>query len=457
MRLLALYDDSVDNHWQLLPLRGADFDPDDARRDAGQLRDGRRAACGRSIALTLRGAAQGVLFRAAEPLLLQNTSKPAFITFSLVIPTWWRSSSCPSTAKGSLQQCEGSLCIAVRHGREDSRGAGWWLTPLCAGTAVGEWHEFRVPLQTMGDLPKLEEVAFVAGRMLPGGAPSALWLDEVWLESQREPEAGEVMPSFGHDRPGGSVRAEWVRGRPGGAASMARSHGTNRHFCEYMTSELAPHNSTRSLCRVLDGDHLHGRWMQTCDPKLISRPDHFAYGRALPAVRGGTDFRICYRQSASERLRAAQALSWSWRPFACALAPVRGDLFDHWLGPRRILFLGDSLTAQSYFSLVWLLGDAIVEHVDLQEAVRNGSSHTGQPPETRFDRCKSTVGSEGGSVSIAWLQGGGSLVKIIRHGSLVQELRGVEAPWDHWVATADVVRHVTNTQPAKLASRSLPS
>ena len=41
----------------------------------------------------------------------------------------------------------------------------------------------------------------------------------------------------------------------------------------------------RPLCRM-NGDHLSGRWMQTCDPRLIQRPDHFAYKRALPKAKG---------------------------------------------------------------------------------------------------------------------------------------------------------------------------
>ena len=51
----------------------------------------------------------------------------------------------------------------------------------------------------------------------------------------------------------------------------------------------------------------HGmrRWMQTCDPS-ITRPDHFAYKRALPAMQGWYDYRLCYRQSATERLRSIQ-------------------------------------------------------------------------------------------------------------------------------------------------------
>tara|TARA_B110001452_G_scaffold79435_1_gene64948 strand:+ start:2185 stop:2424 length:240 start_codon:yes stop_codon:yes gene_type:complete len=56
-----------------------------------------------------------------------------------------------------------------------------------------------------------------------------------------------------------------------------------------------------------------------------------------------------------------QAITWSWRPYSCALSPVRGEVFDRWLGKRNLLFLGDSLTAQAYYSFVWLLGDSLLE------------------------------------------------------------------------------------------------
>jgi len=38
---------------------------------------------------------------------------------------------------------------------------------------------------------------------------------------------------------------------------------------------------------------------------------------------------------------------------------VRGEAFDRWLGARHMLVLGDSLMAQLYYSLVWLLGDTV--------------------------------------------------------------------------------------------------
>ena len=47
---------------------------------------------------------------------------------------------------------------------------------------------------------------------------------------------------------------------------------------------------------------------------------------------------------------------------ACNPAHTR---VPRWLGPRHVLLLGDSLMAQLYYSLVWLLGDSLLEQHDL--------------------------------------------------------------------------------------------
>ena len=44
---------------------------------------------------------------------------------------------------------------------------------------------------------------------------------------------------------------------------------------------------------------------------------------------------------------------------------MRGEAFDRWLGPRHMLIIGDSLMAQLYYSLIWLLGDTVREQHDL--------------------------------------------------------------------------------------------
>ena len=154
--------------------------------------------------------------------------------------------------------------------------------------------------------------------------------------------------------------------------------------------------------------------MQTCDPRLITRPDVFAYGRAIPEVAGWYDYRICYRQSATERLRTLQALSWSWRPYSCAMRPIDGAAFDAWLGKRTLLFLGDSLNAQMYYSLSWLLGDSIAEHKDLFGYETPGANRT----ERKMDTCTTGVGNEGG-----WLLNTGE--------GRMQDIRFIEAVIDH--------------------------
>jgi hypothetical protein len=275
---------------------------------------------------------------------------------------------------------------------------------------------------------------FVAGKQA-SAAGLSLRLDDIWFATERALVQGDSPPGYG--RPDmNKIRAEWLDAvQREGAANSARAH-RNPHFCEYMSSEVAHARSgqTRPLCRV-DGDHLAGRWMQTCDPRLIGRPDHFAYGRALPEVKGWYDYRLCYRESATERLRAIQALSWSWRPYACALAPVRGDAFDRWLGARTIVFLGDSLIAQSYYALIWLLGEVVEEQQDLFGYAPD-ENVTGV---ARMDRCSSSVGNEGGWVSETRLRSGGKLIKVMRHYHLVAELQSTRPFWAQWVREADFI------------------
>lgn len=272
----------------------------------------------------------------------------------------------------------------------------------------------------------LGEVVFVRGEAQPAAAVPNLELDELWLSARRMPRAGEAPPSYGQGDIN-VVQRNWLQGVARSGALSKQGAERNSHFCEYMSSEMGHSHATaeRPRCRM-DGDHLVGRWMQTCDPRLISRPDHFAYGRALPPVTGWYDYRICYRQSATERLRTLQAISWSWRPYSCALAPVRGADFDAWLGGRTILFLGDSLMAQAFYALLFLLGDAVVQTKDLYGYEVANTTTRG---EIAMDTCHSNVGNEGGWLSEARLRGGGRLVKILRHQDLFSELRGVDQAW----------------------------
>ena len=231
--------------------------------------------------------------------------------------------------------------------------------------------------------------------------------------------------------------------------------------CQYMIPYGGRKRRDAPLCKV-DGDHLDGEWVQSCEPSLIDRPDVFAYGSAITEATGDYAYRLCYRQSASERLRVMQALSWSWRPDACTLRPVSGAVFDKWLRGRTLLFLGDSLMAQAYYSLLWLLGDWVVEKSDFSGLAPDDK----QRSNTSFGTCKNSVGNEGGTVSIARLRGGGKLIKVLRHEQIFGELKRIDrAFWLPFLQQADVVilnvgHHYHRVDPAfrhydRLASTAL--
>ncbi|KAL1503789.1 hypothetical protein AB1Y20_012257 [Prymnesium parvum] len=456
--LLVLFDDSLHNRWVALARRGCNIS-EAAQPDVGRLSYGQPVLCGRSLRAHFGhrpGAALALL--SDEPVVLSNASAPLILSFAFAFSTWPsldRLAACPAVP--TRGECRGAVCVAVR--LQTVADAETLFMPLCdaepwrtgktAAHAHGrtkaasqlDWRQAQLPLHRLGVAGSLDEILFVAGEEAANLSAASLWVDEVWLGSERAPAAGDAPPSYGR-RDINVVRSSWLQGvRMAGSANAGRSN-RNPHFCEYMSSELAHAQhvgEARPRCRM-DGDHLAGRWMQTCDPRLIRRPDHFAYGRALPAVKGWFDYRLCYRQSATERLRTLQALSWSWRPFRCALVPVNGATFDKWLGKRTMLFLGDSLTAQGYYSLLWLLGDVVVQQEDLfgytPDEVKKGS----KVAELGMDICQSSAGNEGGYISRARLRSGGRMMKVMRHGEIVDELRrATSAFWSRWASDADII------------------
>ena len=371
--LLQVYDDTLHNRWNATCSGGASIRLD-APDDHSHLRSGASVPCGQSMRVVFNGSTQALTMRTTDAILMPDVSS-LLLSFDF---SFAGSGLCAaSEERASRGTCAAAACVAVRsHGVRDADTS---FVPLCASemtaasspprasssdrrrrrlrrhdasssaaAAAAEasspvWRQARLPLARLlgGAASTFDELLFV-----PSGAANAaprleLRLDEIWIATARPPVAGERPPSYGHSDIN-PVRSNWLQGvRQGGAASRA-SKASNGHLCEYMTSEVGVHAGKRPLCQM-DGDHLDGRWMQTCDPRTIQRPDHFAYGRALPAVTGWYDYRLCYRQSATERLRTLQAISWSWRPKSCALASVDGAAFDAWLGTRTLLFLGDSL------------------------------------------------------------------------------------------------------------------
>ena len=459
--LLVIYEDSLHNRWFANAHDGCTFRAD-GPEDVSRLHNGQRVPCGHSMQVQFNaGRGHSLLLHSDDPVMVSNSTVPLMISFAFALRPWPDGiPACPGPP--SHGACNAPVCVALPHNGTGDQST--LFVPLCdADNHVGStplpharvheqlvrseahqqshqdvhWRQFRVPLSDFGVAHSFRQLEFVTGS---GDGPLSLTLDDVWLATERPPSPGDAPPSYGRDDIN-VIKSDWIEGVPrAGSANRGRSN-RNPHFCEYMSSELAHArpSTSRPQCKM-DGDHLHGRWMQTCDPRMISRPDHFAYGRALPIVQGWFDYRLCYRQSATERLRTLQALSWSWRPFQCALAPVKGDGFDQWLGRRTIVFLGDSLTAQSYYSLLWLIGGVVVEQDDLYgyapEEVKRGA----QRGEGRIDECRSTAGNEGGYVSRARLRSGGVLIKVMRHGDIVEELyKPRQAFWSRWLPGADFV------------------
>ena len=169
----------------------------------------------------------------------------------------------------------------------------------------------------------------------------------------------------------------------------------------------------------------------------------------MPRVAGKFDFRVCYRASFWERERAIQALSWTWRPYDCRLEPFDAKAFDAWLGSRTLVIVGDSLSAQLYYSFVLLLGESVVELIEHADGVRRGSRTAVEPVAASPQRpapsspppplCSTGVADEGLSAySEARLSRGGRVIKVLGHTRYIAELQHLErAPWARFVSAAD--------------------
>lgn len=157
----------------------------------------------------------------------------------------------------------------------------------------------------------------------------------------------------------------------------------------------------------------------------------YAYGRALHTPIGQWDYRLCYKMSYAERIRARAALTWTWVPQRCALSSIDGARFSQWLGKRTILFWGDSLTAQHFYSLVLMLGRSVRTIRDLDPHGLVGSPTHRTASAAAFwgqaaHPCEyQGLGSEGGPYTEAVLAGGGRVVKVLGHIEMIAQLRSL--------------------------------
>ena len=348
----------------------------------------------------------------------------------------------------SSTTCGAAVCVALQSGvkRPPAFVSACLVHAVTDDAAAnGPWRRFAVSTRALGVAQP--QALLLASGLISGSV--ALVVNELQITALSPPRR-VVAPFFDGPAPPG---AEWAASA--GATPLPPSKtGAGPGWCQYMSSDFRPgakrpsERGRRQAPRCLmDGDHLRGRWVQNCDPApaapLRRRPDLYAYGRPMPRVQGKFDFRVCYRTSFWERERALQALSWTWRPYDCRLEPFDGAAFDKWLGTRTLVIIGDSLTAQLFYSFVLLLGGAVAGTAEHADGVRRGRASDGaggtaaDPPAPPI--CSTGVADEGlSSFSEVRLASGGRVIKVLGHTRYIQELQRVErAPWLRFVQAAD--------------------
>ena len=429
-RHTIIFDDSLNMFWRVPPDSAASLD---LRHNASVKGSVRSGLCTHAMRVSVP----------AHGAVRLHSDQPIKRSAQLSLQFWARGASshfdgARCAASPSPSACTAPLCVSLARA---SSSAAPVLVPLCRLVALDQrkWSKVSVPLSAFGGAPSdaFDELALVAGGA-GGGGPVALLLDEVVLVSSAPPPVPEA-PSAGPKLGGGEAGAcdylssEWRVPPPRGRRLLRRGGGKG--------GGGGGGGAARPLCRVEDGDHLDGRWVQNCAPSEIKRPDRYAYGRSLPRPFGAWDYRLCYKMSYAERERARAVLSYSWQPRRCALARVNGSAFSRWLGSRTLLLWGDSLIGQQFYSLVWLLKQHVVKIVDYataedalrgMEADRRAAARDGLGDDGSLC-ADSTVGNEGGALTVATLRGGGHIVKVLAHVEMIGQLRTF-APQTTWWA-----------------------
>lgn len=456
--LHSLYEDSVDAHWTLDTPPGGN-----AREEADGL-----TFCGNHLRLSLQRTAQKsktiAALRARAAILgldapevdayvtlLARASTPGSLHDALAnLPECHDDDGAAASSQPS-SSCDAAVCVATQPTSFVAAcavaGNRW---PSLRNKAIrgDEWHRLAVSARALG-AARPERLLLASGISAELSAGADLLVDDLQIVSLRPPNRVSAHYFDGPPTPG----ASWAASVAEVTFPLSKRGGPG--WCEYMSSDFrpgarqSPGRRQAPRCRM-DGDHLRGRWVQNCDPSnglLRTRPDHYAYGRAMPPVKGKFEFRVCYRTSFWERERALQALSWTWRPYDCRLEPFDAAAFDAWLGERTIVIVGDSLSAQLYYSFVLLLGDRVVamaEHADGMRRSRpasDGVAGPAPPAAPPPPRCSTGVADEGPSAySEAKLSRGGRVIKVLGHMRYIGELQRLErAPWAHLVRQADVL------------------
>ncbi|KAL1522290.1 hypothetical protein AB1Y20_017911 [Prymnesium parvum] len=458
--LHTVFEDSLDGRWRSVT-SGANLSEDGEDSEPG--------FCRRSLRLSFAAAGGQVWFYSRATLLGLDEpglhARLSFLARPLTESTdpQLRTSGCPPPRPG--EACAASVCVALRLAATPlpprlvptnasapsgpRRKAGWRATsssrlesegsgaevetrlPLCSPhltPAEGGWVRVALPLASFRGAAE-HAVRLTAVGLL--GSAGELLVDDLRVVSEAAP-AQVRTPFTSVPKP-----AYVALVADADEAKLPRGPG----WCEYMSSE---YRGTRSAAReaprcAMDGDHLRGRWVQNCAPSHIRRPDVYAYGRPIPRTDGKFDFRMCFRASLWERMRAQLALSWTWRPYDCQMRRFTARGFDEWLGKRTLLLLGDSLTAQMYYSLLFLLGPAVLRQLEHHDGMKGGAP--ANRTHTHVPLCSTSAAEEGLSAfSEMHLAHGGRVVKVLGHNRYIQELqRAASAPWARFAREADVV------------------
>lgn len=464
--LQTIFDDSLDHRWSVRPVDGVEVrqehDDSSGQHCSHHLRVAPGAtsfasnpnrAAGQQALLTLVARAPLLVYDHGLDvhliLLARSSERGALHDAIAQTPT------CSDTATISQQMpCTAAICVALEPEQPAGRAILRRFLPACADptfAALGNrsgWSRLRVPLRGFGfqKTGQRPQAVIVASDVAAATARGALLLDELHFVSALPP-IGRTLAPF-HEGPP-SVGATSAAARNMDVKHQHNNGRASGSWCRYMSSDFRP-GASRSTDRregvpqcKMDGDHLRGRWVQNCNPDTIgrSRPDVYAYGRALPRVQGKFDFRVCFRESYWERERAIQALSWTWRPYDCRLEAFDAAKFDAWLGQRTLVLVGDSLTAQLYYSLVFLLGGAVTGSVEHEDGTKRGAPPpTDSPPlPGSTPTCASGVADEGRSAfSEARLSHGGRIVNILGHRRYINELTRLNrTSWARFVREAD--------------------
>ncbi len=451
-RHTIIFDDSLHPAWTVL----YDDSRVDPRHNFSVKGTGSTDSCSRSLQLLL-----------ARPLAHVRLKTKATIQEStqLSLQFWARGlrgvdayCSRPSIGSSVGWACSSIVCLSLR--RSATADSTARFVPLCAfgGPAAAVqhgWRKFIVPTSPFSSgAGGFDEIVLMAGAASQGRALEVLLDDVVLVHAGKPPSV--IVARQPRSRPAAST--------PGWCEYMAPWNGGRARLGRLGAGAAA----SQLPCRVADGDHLRGRWVQNCHPEAIRRPDRYAYGASLARTHGQWDYRVCFRMSYAERERSRHALTWTWQPESCTLPKVDGARFSRWLGQRTLLFWGDSLSAQHFYALVLLLGPSVLSLLDHEAAAAEGiaaealaaaaaaqqqpsqpqsqsqpqrqhpTSHHAQQHEHACDY--EGLGNEGGPLTEARLEHGGRIVKVLGHAEMAAQLQDMEHAW--WLPlwrAADVV------------------